>query len=219
MMMIHHLPTALIDQVGAPQAPLVVAMHGIGSNERDLQGAYQGLASQAVLAFPRSPLPHPPGHAWYRLIRVGVPDPASFEQALATLGDFLAALRAQPGLGDRPLVLSGFSQGAIMALSYALRHPEQVAGVMAFSGYIPQPVLDAVPEGPAPTPGPRILLAHGHRDGLFPFERLDETAARLRARGHTPALAPHDGAHDIPPEAMRSAGTWLATTFGTPLEA
>lgn len=208
------LATELIDRGAPPSAPIVVGMHGIGSNERDLPPAYQALASQAVLAFPRSPLPHPPGYAWYRLIRVGVPDPASFETALATLGGWIAALKAQPGMAQRPLVLSGFSQGAIMALSYALRHPHEVAGVMAFSGYIPQPVLDTVPEGPPPTPAPRLFLAHGRRDGLFPFARLEETASQLRSRGLVPAIAAHEGAHEIGPAAMQAAQDWLESTFG-----
>lgn len=210
------LPTTLIDHTTVPSAPIVVGMHGIGSNERDLPPAYQGLAAEAVLAFPRSPLPHPPGYAWYRLIRVGVPDPASFESAIATLGGWLAELQAQPGLAGRPIVLSGFSQGAIMALSYALRHPEQVAGAMAFSGYIPEPVLETVS---AVSPAPRIFLAHGRRDGLFPFARLEETASQLRSRGIEPAIAAHDGAHEIGPAAMQAAQAWLKGTFGAPSSA
>jgi phospholipase/carboxylesterase len=207
------LPSLLLDAAAPAHAPLIVAMHGIGSNEADLVPAYRAFERQAVLAFPRSPLPHPPGHAWYRLIRIGVPDPASFAQAQQTLGGWLRALRAVPGLEARPLILSGFSQGAIMALSYALGHPDEVAGVIAFSGYIPQPVLEAVPPAQPGSAAPAILLTHGRRDPLFPFSRLDETAGQLAARGFRPKLAPHDGAHDIPPAALAAAGEWLSTTF------
>lgn len=207
------LPTQIIEGGGSPSDPIIVAMHGIGSNEADLAQAYRRLESQAVLAFPRSPLAHPPGYAWYRLIRVGVPDSQSFEQALETLAAWIGALRTLPGFAERPLILSGFSQGAIMALSYALRHPEQVAGVIAFSGYIPQMALDAVPEGGGESAKPRIFLTHGRWDQLFPFARLEETARQLEANGIRPALFPHDGAHDLPPAAMEAARTWLSREF------
>jgi phospholipase/carboxylesterase len=129
------------------------------------------------------------------------------------LSDWIRALRAVPGLERRPLILSGFSQGAIMALSYALRHPDEVAGVIAFSGYIPQVVLEAVPHAPSGTAAPKIFLAHGRRDQLFPFSRLDETAMHLEVRGFQPVKAPHDGAHEIPPTAVAAASAWLAAAF------
>lgn len=207
------LTTQIIEGGGSPAAPIVVAMHGIGANEADLAQAYRGLEEQAVLTFPRSPLAHPPGYAWYRLVRIGVPEPRSFEQAIETLGAWIGELRALPGFADRPLILSGFSQGAIMALSYALRHPEQVAGVMAFSGYLPQMVLDATPEGGVETAMPRYFLTHGRWDQLFPFARLEETARQLEARGLRPALFPHEGGHDLPPSAMEAAKTWLSREF------
>jgi phospholipase/carboxylesterase len=210
---IHGLPTNLVELEGDPSAPLVVAMHGIGSNEDDLPSAYSWLKDRAPMAFPRSPLPHPPGYAWYRLIRFGVPDPASFEQALSELDAWLEELRRLPGMAERPLILSGFSQGAIMSLSYALRHPEKVAGVMAFSGYIPQPVLDAVPAPAAGSPKPSTFITLGRRDGIFDFSRLEETAQELVARGIQPVVFAHDGAHEIPREAISAAKAWYDRTF------
>lgn len=205
------LATRIIDTSGSQTNPIVVAMHGIGSNENDLVPAFRTLAEQATLVFPRSPLDHPPGYAWYRLIRIGVPDPQSFALAIETLGGWIDALRAMPGNAERPLILSGFSQGAIMALSYALRNPAQVAGVMAFSGYIPQMVRDTLSE--AGEGKPRVFLTQGRRDQLFPFSRLEETAQLLEVQGIRTTVAPHEGAHEIPIAVMESAKAWLAREF------
>jgi phospholipase/carboxylesterase len=208
---IHGLPTNVFALEGDPAAPLVVGMHGIGSNEDDLPGAFSWLEGRAALAFPRSPLPHPPGYAWYRLVRIGVPDPQSFEQALESLDAFIDDLRKVEDFASRPLILTGFSQGAIMSLSYALRHPEKVAGVMAFSGYIPSFVLEALPapEGSQP----KVFLTLGRRDGLFPFARLEESAQALAARGIQPEIFAHDGGHDIPREAIAAAKAWYDRAF------
>lgn len=210
---IHGLPTNLFPLDGDAAAPLVVAMHGIGSNEDDLPSAYRALEGRAALAFPRSPLSHPPGYAWYRLVRIGVPDVASFEHGLSTLDAWLEELRQLPGMAGRPLILSGFSQGAIMSLSYALRHPEKVAGVMAFSGYIPPFVLEGLPAPTADGPHPQVFLTLGRRDALFPFSRLEESAQALEARGIRPEVFAHDGAHEIPREAVEAATAWFARSF------
>ncbi|HEY9898672.1 MAG TPA: hypothetical protein V6D00_05775 [Pantanalinema sp.] len=211
---INGLPTHVFE-AGDARAPLVVAMHGIGSNEDDLPSAYQPMADRFALAFPRGPLPHPPGYAWYPLIRFGVPEEGSFAQALETLDAWLDELRGLPGMAERPLILSGFSQGAIMSLSYAIRHPQKVAGVMAFSGYIPQLALDAVPEGTAIAGGVRVFLTLGSRDSLFPFEWLGETKRQLQALGIRPEVVAHDGGHEIPRPVMEAATAWLGRSFPT----
>ncbi len=210
---IHDLPTHVFALEGDPSAPLVVGMHGIGSNEDDLPSAFTWLEGRAALAFPRSPLPHPPGYAWYRLVRIGVPDPASFEHALETLDAYLDDLRKVSDFASRPLILTGFSQGAIMSLSYAVRHPEKVAGVMAFSGYIPSFVLEALPAPEAEGPKPRVFLTLGRRDGLFPFSRLEESVQALAARGIQPEAFAHDGGHEIPREAIAAAKAWYDRNF------
>ena len=210
---IHGLPTHLVELDGDPTAPLIVAMHGIGSNENDLPPAFTSREGRAAFAFPRSPLPHPPGYAWYRLIRIGVPDPASFEQGLETLDAWLDELRKRPGMAERPLILSGFSQGAIMSLSYALRHPEKVSGVMAFSGYVPDFVLEALPAPSPDAPKPQVFLTLGRRDALFPFSRLEEAAQALSTRGIHSEVFAHDGGHEIPREAMAAATAWFERTF------
>ncbi len=210
---IHGLPTNVVALEGDPSAPLVVGMHGIGSNEDDLPGAFTWLEGRAALAFPRSPLSHPPGYAWYRLVRIGVPDPASFEQALESLDAFIDDLRKVEDFASRPLILTGFSQGAIMSLSYALRHPEKVAGVMAFSGYVPDFVVNELPAPTPNAPQPRVFLTLGRRDSLFPFSRLEEAANVLSARGIQPELFAHDGGHEIPREAIAAAKAWYDRAF------
>ena len=210
---IHGLPTHVFPLEGNAKAPLLVGMHGIGSNEDDLPAAFTALEGRAAMAFPRSPLPHPPGYAWYRLIRIGVPDPDSFEQGLATLDAWIDGLRQVSDFAERPLILSGFSQGAIMSLSYALRHPEKVAGVVAFSGYIPPFLLEALPAPSPSAPQPKVFLTLGRRDALFPFSRLEEATQALQGRGIQPEVFAHDGGHEIPREAMAAATAWFGRTF------
>lgn len=101
-----------------------------------------------------------------------------------------------------------------MALSYALQHPDEVAGVIAFSGYVPQTVVDSLVT-PAGRPGPRFFLTQGRRDPLFPFSRLEETATLLASLGYRSTVVAHDGGHDIPLAAVEAAELWLSESLAT----
>lgn len=198
----------------AGPAPLIVALHGLGTNEHDLIPAYAPLRPHASLAFPRGPLAMPPGFAWYQLVRVGVPEPESFAQALSTLSGVIDELRQHVATDAQPLILSGFSQGASLSLAYALQHPEHIAGVIAFSGYIPKQALQAAAN--KVTRPPAVFLAHGQADAVIPFARLAETEAALAALGFEREAVSHEQGHTIPAEAMTSAKAWLLQRFPAP---
>jgi phospholipase/carboxylesterase len=190
-------------------APVVVMMHGIGADETDLVPVFAPWASRVVLAFPRAPHEFPPGHAWYALHRPGHPVPESFAATQALLAAWLSALRQEPGLAARPVYLAGFSQGAFVALSFALRHPDRVAGVMAFSGLLPRGLPADHPEPPAAARTLPVFLTLGMQDPLFPYAWLEESVAHLRGWGLNPTVVPHPGGHELPPLAVAAATAWL----------
>ncbi len=89
--------------------------------------------------------------------------------------------------GDR-LVLSGFSQGAILSLHHAATTPQRQALVLAYSGRLATPVIESS--------GTPIVIVHGTAD-----EGVDEVSAgagMLRAAGFPVQLDLLDGlAHDL----------------------
>lgn len=204
------LQTRVLAERAPADAPLIVALHGIGADEQDLAPVYEAWETQAVLVFPRGPHDHPPGFAWYELYRPGHPVPASFGSTQRLLEAWLADLRALPGLGQRPVYLSGFSQGAFVALSYALHHPDAIAGVMAFSGLLPRGLPDGLPVPPAAVRHLPVFLTLGLLDPLFPVAWLEESVDQLVAWGVNPTVVPHPGGHEIPPMALAAARAWFA---------
>jgi phospholipase/carboxylesterase len=203
------LETLVLAGDAPASAPIVVMMHGIGADETDLLPVFAPWASRVVLAFPRAPHDHPPGHAWYALRRPGHPVPESFAYAQDLLASWLTALREQPGLAGRPVYLGGFSQGAFVALSFALSHPDQVAGVMAFSGLLPRGLPADHPEPPPAARTLPVFLTLGMQDHLFPYAWLEESVSHLRGWGLNPTVVPHPGGHELPPLALAAATAWL----------
>jgi len=180
-------------------SPVLVLLHGRGSDENDLLGLADHLPADWVVITPRAPfsgLPwgYGPGFAWYQFLGGSRPEPRSFEESQTRLGEFLAELPTILGPKPGPLVLGGFSQGGTVALGHALRRPGGVPLIVNLSGFLPDHPSVAVT--PATVAGTELFWGHGTLDPNIPYElatagweRLEQAGAKLTARsyrmGHT----------------------------------
>ena len=97
-------------------APLVILLHGRGSDRHDLARIHPLLPSGTLLVTPEAPFPaapwgYGPGSAWYRLVSEGVPDEQTLDESLEALAEFLDALPALLPTTPGTTILGGFSQG------------------------------------------------------------------------------------------------------------
>lgn len=176
-------------------APLVVLMHGRGSNRYDLAGFAPHLPPDVLFVTPEAPHPaapwgYGPGSAWYRLITEGLPDEGSMTDALDRLGEFLAVLPDRLPVRPGALLLGGFSQGGTMGLAYALWRPGTVRGVVNLSGFVPRhPRVSVLPET---VHGTRIFWGHGTEDVAVPY------SLAVRGRQELLEARANLSAHDYP---------------------
>jgi pimeloyl-ACP methyl ester carboxylesterase len=100
--------------------PTVVLAAGQGSDEHQLDALAKALSKSHLVC----------GYA-----RAGVADSDPFDHSPATLSDEVQDMRAVITRGQlpRPYVIVGQSLGAQLALMYAQRHPDGVAGVVAMN--------------------------------------------------------------------------------------
>ncbi len=197
-------------------APLVVLMHGRGADRFDLLGLAPGLAPGAVVVTPEAPWPgmpwgYGPGWAWYRFLGGNRPEPESFEASQRELAAFLGEVRAGLPLRTGPLVLGGFSQGGVMAMAYALRHPGEAPLVMNFSGFLAD--HPSVRPTAASVAGTRFFWGHGTQDPMIPFALAAEGRKRLRDAGADLTARDYPIGHGISPDEARDARTWLEASL------
>jgi phospholipase/carboxylesterase len=191
---------------------LLVLHHGRGTDEHDLLGLADILDPRRRLhvVSPRAPLtlPGSPGYHWYVVRRVGYPDAESFDAALGALAGLHEELWDETGLAPDRTVFGGFSMGAVMSYAAALGGSRPtVAGVLAFSGFIP------VVEGWQPDLGAhgstRFFVAHGRRDPVIEVGFGRAARELLESNGLEVSYHEGDAGHQIEPAHLAAATAWL----------
>jgi len=192
-------------------APLLVLLHGRGSDEQDLMGLAPHLPPGLIVVSPRAPFAGAPwgygsGWAWYRFLGEDRPEPESFEESQRALGDFLRELPGHLPVAPGPLTLGGFSQGGTMSLAHALRNPGAVPGVLNFSGFLAaHPSVAATPET---VKGTRIFWGHGTQDPAIPFALARRGREALRAASADLEARDYPIGHWIDPRELADAVRW-----------
>lgn len=197
---------------GPGKPPLLVLLHGLGGDERDLAWLAGHLDRRFAVASLRAPYEARPGRAWFGVrFRPGGEPIVAFDQAEASRLALLQAIDAEVSAAaadpDR-VFLAGFSQGGIMALSALVTAPEKLAGVIALSArMVPEIRSRAAP--PERLRGRPVLLLHGTRDEVIPVRQARDTRALLESLGLDLTYRELPIGHAIPPEAVAEVAAWL----------
>jgi phospholipase/carboxylesterase len=201
-----------------PRPPLLVLLHGIGADERDLLPLAAALDPRLLCVSVRGPYEATPlGYAWYAVDWSTSPpraDLAQAEESRAALCALVPELSARHGTDPARTFLFGFSQGAAMALAVALIRPDLVRGAVLHSGRV-LPGLESRLATPEALARLEVLALHGVDDDVLPVERgreiRDLLAPRLGAR-HT--YREHDAGHFVTRASLDDAAAWLAARAG-----
>jgi phospholipase/carboxylesterase len=197
-------------------AGLLVLHHGRGTDELDLLALGDALdpARRLHLVTPRAPLvlPGSPGYHWYRVPRVGYPDPETFQAAFLKLAELHDELWERTGLAAERTVLGGFSMGTVMsyALGLGAGRPRP-GGMLAFSGFIP--TVEGWRADLAGRAGLRVFMAHGRRDPVIDVSFARDASQALSDGGLDVDYHESDAGHHIDPGHIPPAIAWLEETI------
>jgi phospholipase/carboxylesterase len=198
---------------GDADGPVLVMLHGRGADEGDLLPVGRMIGGRATVVTPRAPFPaapwgYGPGWAWYRYLSGTTPEPESFLSGQHQLDAFLASIAAAVGKEHAPLIIGGFSQGGTSSLGWMLRNPGRAAGVLVFSGFLPDhPEVEATAATVGTTP---IWWGHGTADPAIPFQFAEQGWQALGTAGaNLETHSYHGVGHTITHDALRSAAAFV----------
>lgn len=185
------------------RVPMIVALHPMGGDPADFLESLRRYPQRARLVLPYG---HPSGgmYIWY----AGVGDDVAASvvtQEADRLAAALAALTAARPTVGKPIV-TGFSQGGIMAFALAVTHPEALSAAFPISGLLPLSLYPsaASSSGPRPATLPPVTAFHGAADLAVPTQGARDTIAELLRAGYPAELREYAGVeHDISREEER----------------
>jgi phospholipase/carboxylesterase len=168
----------------APAKGLVVLMHGVGSNARDLM-PLADIWSESLpdVAFTSLDGTDPfdggfGGRQWFSLRDVTPGNrEARVSAAYPALRSMLEAELAHWQVPFGRLALVGFSQGSIMAMHHVATSAEGAAGVVAYSGRLASAIIAQN--------GTPLTLIHGEDDEVIPVQELEDAADAFNNAGYT----------------------------------
>lgn len=181
----------------AAELPMVVAIHGLGDTPEGFEPLLSAFADPARLVFPRGLNPHGKGFAWFGN---GPSRTTEITAAATQLAAMLDELVTRYPTRNKPIV-TGFSQGGMLAYALATAHPDKLALAVPLAGALPP---ELVPER-APIGGPPIFALHGDADRVLPIAPARELTQLLRDRGFRADLTEYpEVAHTVSPAMHRA---------------
>lgn len=207
-------PLSTIER-GESGPPTVVLLHGYGSRAEDwLQfEEHWQFPPGTRRIYPQAPLRGPwsgqRGWWWLHLEEYtpagGVPDlsqasPGGIKVASQLVRNTIAG-------APRPVILGGFSQGAMLSAEIAFQTDQELAGLILLSGTTVN--VEAWAEHFAGRRSLPIFIAHGRRDSVLSFDIMDRFQQRLKAFGMDVTWYPYDEGHGIPLDVVEQVNQFV----------
>ncbi|TGM52552.1 alpha/beta hydrolase [Leptospira vanthielii] len=197
--------------------PLLLLLHGVGSNEEDLFSLTNYLPESLLIVSVRGPLTlGRNSFGWYEVLFTTGQPKINLEQERESrrlLLQFLDFLKLNYKFDESNVWIGGFSQGAIMSYSIGLLYPERIKGIIALSGrlleenkaqvIVSEKILNK-----------KIFISHGTNDRVLSVEFARSVKGYLESIGVHPHYQEYEEGHSINREMLKDLIQWLEVELG-----
>lgn len=194
--------------------PVLILLHGYGSNEEDLFGLRSALPGNYLIASVRARLKADVGgYQWFeREITNGKYDGKRehLESSRTAILKFVRELTRKYNADSKSVYLAGFSQGAIMSYEAGLTAPGTIKGIVVLSGKMPASLIPLIQVKDPHLKNLRIFIAHGTADSRLPYSDGKAANDQLVKMGLKPEFHSYAGMdHTISKEVIADLQKWL----------
>ena len=193
--------------------PVLILLHGYGSNEEDLFSFATELPEEYYVISVRAPYDlQPYGHAWYAIYfdadENKFSDDEQAKTSRDTIATFIDSLCEKYPIDNKNVTLIGFSQGAILSYATALSYPEKVNRVVALSGYLNEKVLAEGFQNKA-IGNLKFFISHGSVDQVIPLDWARKAKPFLENLGLEVTYKEYPVGHGVAPQNFFDFKNWL----------
>lgn len=193
--------------------PLLVLLHGYGSNEEDLFSFAAQLPDEYIIVSARAPYSLPPyGNAWYAITFDNdmnkFSDDVQAVQSRDLIVKFIDELVEAYPVDKEKITLIGFSQGAILSYAVALTYPQHISRVAALSGYLNMDIVgkDIHTKDLSKL---KFFISHGTVDQVIPVEWARKAPEFLKTLGLQEEYHEYPVGHGVAPQNFYDLLNWL----------
>lgn len=200
-------------KVSSENTPLLILLHGYGSNEEDLFSFAGELPDELLIISARAPQTLGGGsYAWYSInfndTQGKFSDIPEAIEARETIATFIKEVQEKYTVKPSNTYLLGFSQGTILSYSVALNYPEIIQKVVALSGHINP---DLLPEDLTSKNYSALdfFISHGSVDQVIPVEWANKAPGFFKQLNIKHSYQEYPVGHGVAPKNFFDLKNWL----------
>ena len=210
-MTLHHLVRE--PKLKLEKNPLLLLLHGYGSNEEDLFSFSTELPDEYYVVSARAPFDMMYGsYAWYAINfdadENKFSDIEQAQQSRELIAHFIDELIANYAIDADNVTLIGFSQGCILSYAIAVSYPEKVQRVIAMSGYFNADIATQDYKNNN-FKSLKIFASHGTVDQVVPVDWARNSIPKLKALGIDIVYKEYPVGHGVAPQNFFDFKNWL----------
>jgi phospholipase/carboxylesterase len=193
--------------------PLLLLLHGYGSNEADLFSFAEELPDHYYVISARAPYDLQYGsYAWYAINfdanENKFSDVTQARNSRDLIVRFIDELTTQYPIDANKVSLVGFSQGAILSYAIGLSYPEKIKNVVAMSGYLNLEMAEANYQN-KDFSKLKLFVSHGTVDQVIPVDWARKSPGLLQPLGIETVYKEYPIGHGVSPQNFYDFKNWL----------
>lgn len=200
-------------KIATENPPLLLLLHGYGSNEQDLFSFASELPDELLIISARAPQTLGlSSYSWYTIHfdttngKFSNIDEA--KESREKISFFIDEIIETYNVNTNKVFLLGFSQGTILSYSIALNYPEKIQHVIALSGYVNQELL---PEKLDKNNYKNLdfFISHGSVDQVIPVEWAKNASPFLNKLEIKNSYKEYMVGHGVAPQNFYDFKKWI----------
>ena len=191
------------------KSPLIILIHGYGSNEKDLFSLIGYLPKEAYIISLRGPIElFNNSYAWYDIYvdaNNKFYDHEGAKKIRDELSKFIDEIIKHPNIDSDNITLIGFSQGAILSHAISYSYPGKIKNIMALSGVIDEKIMKRADSKPKTN----IYISHGTNDKMIDYHISRESLNFYKSKDIDFTFESYDQGHGVNEKNLKSLVIWL----------